>query len=235
MRPNIAREASISAPTAQWNASPETRAATGVRLTTGGIIPADMVIRRHRIVPAVEPLIAAGAAASNGVEVDRSCRTSLPNIYAVGDCAAHANAFAGGAMLRLESVQNATDQANVAAKTILGSSETYDSVPWFWSTQYDLNCRLSALSAGHDDSTWRRTRRPVPSHSIYLREGPGSWAHDCVNRKWKDLSRGGNWWPIALQHRRRSWPIREALRSLRLAPDLVEDLLDPAGSAVDSS
>ena len=69
---------------------------------------------------AVGPLLAAGAAGGNGVDVDEYCRTSLPDIYAVGDCAAHANRFAGGARIRLESVQNAHDQATVAAKAIAG-------------------------------------------------------------------------------------------------------------------
>jgi 3-phenylpropionate/trans-cinnamate dioxygenase ferredoxin reductase subunit len=156
------------------------KAAEGVRLTSGEIIPADMVIVGIGIVPAVDPLLAAGAAASNGVEVDLSCRTSLPNIFAVGDCAAHTSAFAGGAMLRLESVQNATDQASVAAKTILGSSETYDSVPWFWSNQYDLRLQTVGLSAGHDDYVLRGDPATRSFSLIYLREGRVV-ALDCVN------------------------------------------------------
>src|SRR3954469_20307854 len=86
----------------------------GVRLADGEILPCEMVIVGIGIVPAVEPLIAAGAAGGNGVDVDGQCRTSLPDIYAIGDCARHANAFADGAMIRVESVQNANDQANVA-------------------------------------------------------------------------------------------------------------------------
>lgn len=94
--------------------------ATGVQLSNGEVIPADLVIVGIGIVPAVEPLLAAGAEGGNGVLVDRFCKTSLPNIYAIGDCAAHENAFAEGATIRLESVQNANDQANVVAKGILG-------------------------------------------------------------------------------------------------------------------
>jgi 3-phenylpropionate/trans-cinnamate dioxygenase ferredoxin reductase subunit len=125
-------------------------------------------------------LIAAGASASNGVEVDRSCRTSLPNIFAVGDCAAHTSAFAAGAMTRLESVQNASDQANVAAKAILGSSDTYDAVPWFWSNQYDLKLQTVGLSAGHDDFVLRGDPATRSFSLIYLREGRVV-ALDCVN------------------------------------------------------
>ncbi len=93
---------------------------TGVELADGSVIPADLVIVGIGIIPAVGVLIAAGAAGGNGVDVDEQCRTSLPHVYAIGDCAAHANGFADGAVIRLESVQNANDQATVAAKTICG-------------------------------------------------------------------------------------------------------------------
>ena len=68
------------------------------------------------IVPAIEPLMAAGALISNGVLVDALCRTSLPDVFAVGDCAAHANAFAAGATIRLESVQNANTKRQLSPK-----------------------------------------------------------------------------------------------------------------------
>ena len=94
---------------------------TRVRLADGDVLPADMVF--VGIVPAVEPLIAAGAAGGNGVEVDDLCRTTLPGIFAVGDCANHANGFADGARIRPGSVQNANDQATVVAKTIVGAAD----------------------------------------------------------------------------------------------------------------
>jgi 3-phenylpropionate/trans-cinnamate dioxygenase ferredoxin reductase subunit len=132
------------------------------------------------IVPAVEPLIAAGAASSNGVEVDEFCRTSLPNIFAVGDCAAHRSAFAAGAMLRVESVQNANDQANVAVKAILGSPEPYNAIPWFWSNQYDLKLQTVGLSAGYDTYVVRGDPAGRSFSLIYLRNGRVI-ALDCVN------------------------------------------------------
>ncbi len=89
--------------------------ATGVRLASGEIVPAEMVIVGIGILPNVEPLLAAGAVGANGVHVDDRCRTSLADVFAVGDCALHANRFAGGADIRLESVQNANDQATVVA------------------------------------------------------------------------------------------------------------------------
>src|SRR6185503_4124071 len=109
-----------------------------VRLSAGGAaLAADLTIVAIGIEPAVGPLRAAGAVGDNGVDVDDHCRTSLPDIYAVGDCAAHVNRFAGGARIRLESVQNAHDQATTAARHIVGRPEPYDAIPWFWSNQYD--------------------------------------------------------------------------------------------------
>ena len=94
----------------------------GVRLASGQVLPCEMVIVGIGISPAVEPLVAAGAKASNGVEVDEFCRTSLSDVYAIGDCAAHVNRIAGGAMIRLESVQNANDMAVTAVKAICGKA-----------------------------------------------------------------------------------------------------------------
>ena len=92
---------------------------TGVKLDDGSVILADAVIVGIGIIPAVGPLIAAGAAGGNGVDIDECCRTSLPDIYAIGDCAAFACDFAGGTVMRVESVQNANDQATCVAKDII--------------------------------------------------------------------------------------------------------------------
>ena len=154
--------------------------ATGVRLADGTVIPADMVIVGIGITPDVEPLAAAGARVSNGVEVDEYCRTSLPDIYAVGDCAAHHNRFARGALLRLESVQNANDQATTAAKAIVGEPVPYDAVPWFWSDQYDLKLQTVGLSLGYDDAVVRGDPAARSFSIVYLREGRVI-ALDCVN------------------------------------------------------
>jgi 3-phenylpropionate/trans-cinnamate dioxygenase ferredoxin reductase subunit len=154
--------------------------ATGVRLSDGTLLPADMVIVGIGIVPAVAPLIAAGAAGSNGVDVDDHCRTSLPHIYAVGDCAAHANGFADGARIRLESVQNATDQATTAARAIAGDPQPYAATPWFWSNQYDLKLQTVGLSLGHDAAVVRGDPATRSFAVVYLRRGRVI-ALDCVN------------------------------------------------------
>jgi len=157
--------------------------ATGVRLADGAILAADMVIVGIGIVPAVAPLIAAGiegAGRTGGVAVDNLCRTSDPHIYAVGDCAAHANAFARGATIRLESVQNATDQATTAAKAICGVLAPYHAVPWFWSNQYDLKLQTVGLSTGFDECVVRGDVGTRSFSVVYLLDGHVI-ALDCVN------------------------------------------------------
>lgn len=127
----------------------------GVRLADGSVLPADAVIVGIGIVPSVEPLLVAGAAGSNGVDVDEYCRTSLANIYAIGDCAAFANVHAGGLRMRVESVQNANDQASCVARDIVGDALPYAAFPWFWSNQYDLKLQTAGLSVGYDRSLIR--------------------------------------------------------------------------------
>ena len=161
---------------------------TGVRLADGETLDCDMVVVGIGIVPAVGPLIAAGAAGSNGVDVDEFCRTSLSDVYAIGDCAAHANAYAGGAVIRLESVQNAHDMAATVARAIRGDPQPYDAVPWFWSNQYDLRLQTVGLSLGYDATVLRGDPAERSFSVIYLREGRVI-ALDCVNRT-KDYVQG---------------------------------------------
>jgi 3-phenylpropionate/trans-cinnamate dioxygenase ferredoxin reductase subunit len=155
-------------------------AVSGVRLADGEIVPADMVVVGIGIVPAVEPLLAAGAVGGNGVYVDAQCRTSLPDIYAVGDCALHANHFAGGVEVRLESVQNATDQATIAAKAVIGEEVAYTATPWFWSNQYDLRLQTVGLSMGYDQAVLRGDPEERSFSVIHLKAGRVI-ALDCVN------------------------------------------------------
>ena len=154
--------------------------ATGVRLADGTHLPADMVIVGIGIVPAVGPLMLAGAAGGNGVEVDEFCRTSLPDVYAIGDCAAHANDFAGGAVMRVESVQNANDQANTVAKAICGDPQPYHATPWFWSNQYDLKLQTAGLNIGYDATVLRGDPARRSFAVVYLKGGR-IVAIDCVN------------------------------------------------------
>ncbi|MGI4878458.1 MAG: NAD(P)/FAD-dependent oxidoreductase, partial [Janthinobacterium lividum] len=151
----------------------------GVR-TSDGTVPAGVVIVGIGIVPAVAPLAQAGATTHNGVEVDDLCRTSLPHVFAIGDCAHHANTFADGAGIRLESVQNAVDQAKTVAGVILGTPTPYHAVPWFWSNQYDLKLQTVGLSAGHDATVVRGDPASRSWSLVYLRRGRVI-ALDCIN------------------------------------------------------
>jgi 3-phenylpropionate/trans-cinnamate dioxygenase ferredoxin reductase subunit len=130
-----------------------------------------MVIVGIGIAAASQPLERAGAECGNGVRVDGQCRTSLPDVFAIGDCAEHRNRFAGGEWVRLESVQNAIDQAAVAAKTICGLEAEYDALPWFWSNQYDLKLQTAGLSQGHDAIVTRGDPATRSFSLIYLRGG----------------------------------------------------------------
>jgi len=151
-----------------------------VLLASGEEIHCDILVVGIGIVPAVGPLIAAGAAGANGVDVDEFCRTSLPHVYAIGDCAAHSNAYAGGAVLRLESVQNAHDMAKVVAGSIMGEPHPYDAVPWFWSNQYDLRLQSVGLNLDHDATVLRGDPEDRSFSVIYMKDGR-MIAIDCVN------------------------------------------------------
>lgn len=162
--------------------------ATGVRLADGEVLACQMVIVGIGIIPAVAPVLAAGAAGGNGVAVDALCRTTLPDVFAIGDCALHVNGYADGAEIRLESVQNANDQANTVAKALTGAEEAYDAVPWFWSNQYDLKLQTVGLSTGHDTAVLRGDPATRSFSLVYLKGGKVI-ALDCVNAT-KDYVQG---------------------------------------------
>lgn len=116
----------------------------------GNHYDADLVVIGVGIVPNVELAEAAGLEVNNGIVVDEHVRTSDPDIVAAGDCSYHHNKLYD-IWLRLESVQNATDQAKVAAASICGNEKAYDALPWFWSDQYDLKLQIAGLSQGYDE------------------------------------------------------------------------------------
>jgi 3-phenylpropionate/trans-cinnamate dioxygenase ferredoxin reductase subunit len=120
--------------------------------------------------------------------VDEHGRSSLPHIWAIGDCAMHANDFAEGMPIRLESVQNANDMATTVAKAITGEPEAYHAVPWFWSNQYDLRLQTVGLSIGHDEAVLRGDTGTRSFSIVYLKEGRVV-ALDCVNAT-KDYVQG---------------------------------------------
>jgi len=115
-----------------------------------------------------------------GITVNHFTQTSDPDIYAVGDVSWHRNAFYGRE-LRLESVQNAVDQAKTAIGHMLGENETYDSLPWFWSDQYGLKLQIAGLSTGYDELVMRGDPEARSVAYFYLKDGM-MIAADCVGR-----------------------------------------------------
>lgn len=161
---------------------------SGVNLHDERCLPADLVVVGIGIQPSVEPLTVAGAAGENGIDVNEDCQTSLPDIYAIGDCARQSHAYAEQAMIRLESVQNALDQATLAASHIVGRPAPKQMVPWFWSIQYDLRIQMAGLSSGYDEVVVRGDRVSKSFSIVYLRGGV-LIALDAVNAT-KDFVQG---------------------------------------------
>ena len=143
--------------------------ASSVRLGDGRELAADVVLVSVGIQPTVGVLAQAGARCSNGVEVDRQGRTSLPGVYAAGDCTCFP--VDGGGFLRLESLQNAVEQGEVVAQTIKGEEAAYVVVPYFWSNQYDIKIKTIGLFAGYDETIVRQGANPDSFSVIYLRQG----------------------------------------------------------------
>ena len=127
--------------------------AEAVVCADGSRYEADIVIVGIGVIANVELGEAAGLKVDNGIVVDDTCRTSNDDIYAIGECSNHPDPRYG--RLRLESVQNAQDQAKVVAAAICGVPVAYDVVPWFWSEQYDLKLQMVGMSGGYDDIVMR--------------------------------------------------------------------------------
>lgn len=120
-----------------------------VELADGQRIAADVVVVGVGAAVNMELAAEAGLLCGNGIAVDEFTFTSDPLIVSAGDCTEHPNRFAGG-RFRLESVQNATDQGRIAAKSLTGQRVPYDSVPWFWSDQADVKLQMAGLPMGAD-------------------------------------------------------------------------------------
>lgn len=124
----------------------------GAELSDGTMIAADCVVVGVGVVPSTGLAQAAGVTLDNGIAVDSLGRTDVPGIWAAGDCASFP--WQGG-RIRLESVQNAIDQAETVAENILGANSPYAPQPWFWSDQYDVKLQIAGLNTGHDRVTVR--------------------------------------------------------------------------------
>jgi 3-phenylpropionate/trans-cinnamate dioxygenase ferredoxin reductase subunit len=141
-----------------------------VDLTDGTRIEADLVVIGIGVVPNTDLATDAGLQVGNGIVVDDRCRSSDPEIYAVGDCTFHPNDVLGH-QVRLESVHNALEQAKTAAANICGEEQRYKQVPWFWSDQYDLKLQIAGLSQDYDQTVIRGNPADRSFSCLYLNGG----------------------------------------------------------------
>tara|TARA_B100001765_G_C19444595_1_gene311677 strand:- start:349 stop:939 length:591 start_codon:yes stop_codon:yes gene_type:complete len=120
---------------------------SGAVLAGGDTLDVDLVVVGVGIAPDVTLAEAAGLRIDNGIATDLRGQTSDPAIWAAGDCASFPR---DGDQIRLESVQNAIDQAELVACNMLGQERDYDPKPWFWSDQYDVKLQIAGLNTGYD-------------------------------------------------------------------------------------
>ena len=151
-----------------------------VALRDGTVYPADLVIVGVGVAPNVELARDSGLGVANGVAVNEFLETDGENIFAIGDCAEHPCIFAG-ARVRLESVQNAADQAQRVATTIAGRRSCYRALPWFWTDQFEIKLQMAGISQGHDRIV---TRGEVEKHklSVFYFKRDRLVAIDSINR-----------------------------------------------------
>ncbi len=147
---------------------------TGAVLKDGRVLPADFVIVGVGITPNTQLAEAAGLMIDNGIATDALGRTSDPSIWAAGDCASFPQ---GEGRLRLESVGNAIDMAEVVAANMLGADQPYLAKPWFWSDQFDLKLQIAGLNTGYD----RIVTRTEGGTSFWYFRGDSLLAVDAMN------------------------------------------------------
>jgi 3-phenylpropionate/trans-cinnamate dioxygenase ferredoxin reductase subunit len=156
--------------------------ANGVRevhTLDGRVFPADLVVAGIGVLPETALAEAAGIACDNGIAVDSHCRTSDPHVYAIGDCVS-APSLRYRRRVRLESVDNAFEQAKTAAANMVGRETMHDKVPWFWSDQYDLKLLIVGLNFDYDQVVIRGDTHSRSFACAYLRHQE-LLAIDCVN------------------------------------------------------
>lgn len=160
----------------------------GAILSTGARLEIDFAIIGIGIVPDTRLAEAAGLMLENGIAVDGRCRSSDPAIFAAGDCTSFPYK---GNRIRLESVQNAIDQAEHVARVIVGSQEDYLPYPWFWSDQYDARLQIAGLNTGYDRTVLRPGHRPG-GQSIWYFRGNTLLAVDAISDP-KAYMQGKRW------------------------------------------
>jgi 3-phenylpropionate/trans-cinnamate dioxygenase ferredoxin reductase subunit len=155
---------------------------SGVRLADGRVVPAGLVVVGIGVAANDQLAAAAGLTCERGIVVDACTRTVDPHIVAAGDCTARR--LADGTLLRLESVQNATEQGKSAAAALMGQDRPFTATPWFWSDQYDKKLQMAGLSGGADAWAVRgdmATDSPTSSFTVFHFRGNTLLAADSVN------------------------------------------------------
>ena len=132
------------------NLNAENQMITSVSLESGESLEVDIVLVGIGAVPNTQLADSIGLECSNGIKTDQYCRTSIPNILALGDCASSFNTLFNYEF-RLESVPNALAQSKVVSSSIVGNELFNNEMPWFWSDQYDLKLQMAGLSSGYDE------------------------------------------------------------------------------------
>lgn len=155
---------------------------TGVRLEDGSIIPADIVMVGIGVIARTEIANLLGLELANGaILVNEYAETSNPMVVAAGDAVMLPNPTGADGLVRLESVQNAVDQAKIAAKTLMGMCEPYRALPWFWSDQADIKLQIAGLSTGYDQTVLRGNPDDDAFSVLYYKDGR-LLAIDAVNQ-----------------------------------------------------
>jgi len=155
----------------------------GITCSNGEHYPADVVIVGVGVVPETTLAESCGITVDNGICVDEYTATNISDIYAAGDCSNFPSALYG-MRLRLESVQNANDQARAAAANICGKQQIYNPVPWFWSDQFGIKLQMAGLSSGYETCICRGNPEDmdVISFALFYLSGGRVIAADCVGR-----------------------------------------------------
>jgi 3-phenylpropionate/trans-cinnamate dioxygenase ferredoxin reductase component len=167
---------------------------TGVRCADGREFAVDVVVAGIGIVPEQELASEAGITCDNGIVVNEQCQTSDPNIYAAGDNTVH-QSHRYGYRVRLESVDNAMEQARIATSNLCGKPAIHNHTPWFWSDQYEVKLQTAGLLTGHDQQVVRGDPNGAQFSVWYLRAGDGVsevLAVDAINRP-GDFMAGKRW------------------------------------------
>jgi 3-phenylpropionate/trans-cinnamate dioxygenase ferredoxin reductase component len=189
---------------------------TGVALTDGAEIPADLVVSGIGITPEITLAQQCNLTIDNGVVTDRQCRTSDPAIFAIGDCASRPMVHFDQRVARLESVHNAVEGAKIVAATLTGKTHA-EEAPWFWSDQYDLKLQIAGLFQGYDPIVFRGVMADRAFAAFYYK-GDRLIAVDAVNRPAEYLGA-----KMLIQTNR------------TLAPSVIEDMSRPMKELVASA